>query len=179
MANPLVRSIPRPPATAPYGVVFGNDSTRQLMPANVPMQPTTGPDTGIVPPTQPSAGFTSRPDPSAIGAVGGMPSEPTTGKVFGSPMDARQYPARPFSPVMDGPGTAPSNQRPFNPPSLGNTSTQTPGHGNLSPSGTGIKDQPAPRIGANSTLPSYVPQESFHPRIGTVPSVSGRKRYFR
>lgn len=98
----------------------------------------------------PSFGTTASVNPNA-GPVGAVGTAPTMGKTFGdNTMDTRLYrDPVPFQGWVAGPGTTvnPSagfdgrSGAPF--PELGNTTTATPGYPNLSPSGTGIKDQPA------------------------------------
>jgi len=175
--EPLRKSIPRPPADFPYGVRFPNDSTHQPVTFTRP-QPTTGPDAGFKVQPHPPAGFTATPV-TGIGATGAHPDEPTKGKLFGSPMDARQwYPEPGFQRPMGGPGTAPNDKAPFSPPELGQSVTIKGPPGSNTPSGRGLRDQPDLPLGSRGSGSIAGPQE-YHPQISTATTLAGRRRYFK
>jgi len=66
--------------------------------------------------------------------------KPTTSGVTGIALN----PENPTS-TTRGPGTSTANQPPFSYAKMGRTTTVTPGFGKLSPSGTGIRNQPEKR----------------------------------
>jgi len=176
--EPLQKSIPRrTDGWAQNWLAMPNHSMHIPVTFQRP-QPTMAPDAGVKVQPHPPGGFTARPT-DGIGATGAQPDEPSKGKMFGSPMDARQwYPEPGFGRPMDGPGTAPNDKGPFNPPQLGNTTTQTPGFARLSPSGSGLHDQPDPAQFSRGSGSIAAPQE-YHPQISTASSTSGRKRVFK
>ncbi len=178
-SDPLKTSDPRRVSGwGPYKVIFSTDSAHYPINSQIPMKPVGGPETGSQVEPHPTSGYTASQNITA-GPVGGMSAAPTEGKPFGSPMDARMYPAIPFTGRTDGPGTNPLTSPNRELPALGNTTTQTPGAGNLSPSGTGIHDQPSQAgKGSGSNLQ---PQESYHPAVSTrgPDSVASALKRFR
>ena len=162
-----------------YAVNMPNDSQHFPQTQTIPQSPLAGPAQATQVRTDTGIGTTSRPNTDQIGSVGGMNSAPTTGKVFGSPMDAREYPKVGFAPPAPGPGTAKHDKAPFSPPSLGNTTTETPGFGSLSNSGTGITTQPDRKLGSGGSGSNVQPQESaYHPQVSTGP-VGQKRRFFK
>ncbi len=168
-SDPLKKSDPRSTAGwGPYKVIFSTDSNHYPQTQQIPQNPLAGPAQAQQVQPHPSQGFTAAQNITS-GPVGGMSAAPTEGKPFGSAMDARMYPALPFTGRTDGPGTNPLTSPARELPSLGNTTTQTPGAGNLYPSGTGIHDQPDRKLGSGGSESNLVDQESYHPSAATGP----------
>jgi hypothetical protein len=177
--EPLQKSIPRTTRGWDiYAVNMPNDSVHVPQNNTIPQAPIAGPSTGWTPPTDSGRGTTSRPNTAQIGATGSANFNSTVPKVFGSPMDSREYPKVGFQPATPGPGTAKHDKYPFSPPSLGNSTTETPGFGGLSNSGTGITTQPDVKLGSRESGSNLQPQESYHPQVSTGP-VGQKRRFFK
>ncbi len=169
--DPLKKSLPRSTSGwSSRSIFFQSDSYHSPNPYQAPMPG--APSSSANPQVEPlnsGKGFTSRPR-DVMGAVGSSSEAPTLGKMFGTPQDARMYKEpEGYSGPMGGPGTSKKDAPRFEYPAVGDSTTKGDDYGRLSPSGSGLRDQADKRVGL----------ENYHPQVGTSPTVSGRRRYFR